>query len=218
MKNSIFYIIFLFLCACSTQKQFVENDSICFFDDSIRPDEFILNIKELNKKDLSSSPKIVFENDSLIKKIGFEYNEYYVSKINKKSSIIIWLNYNKDSLYLSSIQFFYKLDNYLEIGVERYFDNKGNIIKTIDYRQKDKYSICYKEAYLLVEKWKPRSYEINHMERSFVVNKTDTIYTWEVHIQHPTDFKAKSYLYTIDAKTGKKIKKVQTFIDTDDDL
>ncbi len=213
MKYKLIYILLISLSACSLPRKFIKNDDICSFNDKINPNDFILDTSYIKLIQDERLYYDIYNNKTKRKRIMYDDDngEYVLNERNKKSKIIKWLNYN-DSLQLTKSHFNYKLDNYLDIGVKKYYDKKGNIIKTIDYRQKNKYPICYREAYRIVEKWKPKSYIINHLERDFIVEGKDTIYTWDIHIKDLGTPKRKSFLYTINAKNGKKIKKSQTVV------
>lgn len=213
----------LVIIGCNT-KNVINDERLCDESSISNPEELTLDTVQFKNIKLTYKPKVFYEDKSIRKEVVLDYDSsitiYLQNKLTKTSK---WLYYKKLILQKEINVFKLKNDdgfNYLYIDKTRYYDKKGQIIKVVDHRQKDKYPICYRQAYMLVEKWKPKDYQVNGIDRNFIVNKKDTTYTWDVHIKHPVKARneAKAFLYTIDAKTGKKLKKVETRLGTNDDL
>ncbi|MCD8418337.1 hypothetical protein J2Q11_12160 [Tenacibaculum finnmarkense genomovar finnmarkense] len=214
--NFIYIVILISLLACNIPRKFIKNDNICNPNYITEKEIFILDTTLLKNIKITYTPKIFYEDKKTKKEIVIYSDDlivvYLHDKINETSK---WKYYKNLKLQKRREVFRLKNDdsfNYLYINQACFFDKKGNVIKTIDYRQKNKYQICFKEAYNIVKKKKPKNYVINHMERDFIIKEKDTIYTWNVHIKHLGTPKRKSFLYTINAKNGKEIKKVQTIV------
>lgn len=219
LKNSIQFVIVFFLLGCSVNKNLITNDNVCYFKDTLYSKKNVLDASYLKKIKLNRLFYNINEDNNELKKIMSNNKGYTLYEEDKKTQIVRWYNYDKN-LRLREFYFNFKLNNYLDIGKERHFNSKGEVTKIIDYRQKGKYTLCYKQVLMLVYNWKPKDYEINHIRRDSIVNNKGTTYTWMVHVRHPVKARneAKMYLYTIDAKTGKKLKKVETLLGTNDDL
>lgn len=201
----------LLLSSCINYKKYAETDDICEFNQNISPNEFTLNLQEME----FDGTRWYFEDENIIKRV-IPYKEDYTTLIkNKNNNITKFLIYSKSKKLIES-SFMY-LD--LFVGDRIYYNEEGEVIKKEDFRQEDKYPICFKEVVEIVNKMKPNSTHINNLERSSLLRDKDTLYTWKVHVTnyHKDDEnydpkKRVSYLYTINAKTGKKIKRVKTVI------
>lgn len=124
-------------------------------------------------------------------------------KWNKEDSISKYLKY--DTLRrIKSVGYNYE-DTYL--GVSYLFDTLGNITKTIDERQADKYPICFREALEIVKRKTPKRYAIKTLERDSMMVDNKKVYNWFVATGDPKKYYW--YYYYINAKTGRLIKKVR---------
>ena len=125
---------------------------------------------------------------------GFTISKYY-----QKSNIIKRLKY--DTLgRIKSVVFTYDRVN---VGTSYLFDTLGNITKTIDERQADKYPICFREALEIVKRKIPKHHKINVIERDSMMMEEKKVYYWSISTQNPK--KSYYYHYSINAKTGKVI-------------
>ncbi len=216
MKKNLIVALSLFLFAgCVSYQKWVKTDAICKFDQTVHQNEFRLNLEDL----MLDNNTWRFENQYIKREVFLlgDSSAYMDVTYYKNSGIEKILTYSKSKHLLESSFMYLNLF----IGNLTKYDNNGHIIKVIDYRQKDNYPICFREAVSIVNRIKPRGTFINNIERSYLLRNKDTIYTWKVHVTnwleeegYYKNGKKKSFLYLIDAKTGRKIERKETIITT----
>ncbi|WP_234859208.1 hypothetical protein [Aquimarina aquimarini] len=218
MKTYCITIITICICitACDSTKQFVTNDNLCQENDPI----FIITKEEMTfdidkyKKQLEKGEDIVVEdNDNYNSTIyQWEHNNTIVNKQTNKQT-----NKQKHIGYYPNGKVWYTRFSHSKYNIyfrkEIVYDPQGNITKVIDYRQADKYPICYKEALKITEDLKRKRDSIFAITRDSLVTDVKKTYVWKVFIDEPQDPEvtqhAKSWCYVINAQTGKVIKKVK---------
>ena len=127
------------------------------------------------------------------------YPKLYVTKVYNDTDIHQEMQY--DTLgRIKSVVFTYDRVN---VGTSYLFDTLGNITKTIDERQADKYPICFREALEIVKRKIPKRHKINVIERDSMMMEEKKVYYWSISTQNPK--KSYYYHYSINAKTGKVI-------------
>ncbi|MDI9311871.1 MAG: PepSY domain-containing protein [Limnohabitans sp.] len=200
------YLIFsiFILLACSSTKQIQYNTSDCTLDDKISGNEKLLDAKPYIK---GSGGWTIIENDTCKIRVSSGADGFTKRYHNKKNGIIKLLNYNKNTLKINSSNFYYSIGN-LNIGNEYFYNDKGEVIQTIDHNRYDKYPICYKDIIKIATKKMGKNYYIHALSRDSLNINNGLKYIWHVSMsdsisKFPTVI---SKYYKIDAKTGEILK------------
>ncbi|WP_103863518.1 hypothetical protein [Aquimarina sp. I32.4] len=206
----------LCITACNSTKQFTTNDNFCKENDPIfiiTKDEMRLDIEKYYNNETKSEGTIIIKDNATFNQEYFKWKDGEVTnkQINKQTNIGKWIDYHPNGT-IKSISFIY-LKGDVKINKRTYYDSIGNITKVIDYRQADKYPICYKEALKITEGLKRKRDSIFAITRDSLVTDAKKTYVWKVFIDEPQDPEvtqhAKSWCYVISAQTGKLIKKIK---------
>ncbi len=198
MKTCI-YLLILFFFACSSNKQLQSDTSNCNFDDRVSDNEKILNIVNLKNGD--------FENDTIEIIFGKSYEDYSKFSKNKISNITQLINYNKKTLKVINSYSFYEKGTF-NIGNEYIYNEQGQVIKTIDHNQYNKYPICYKDIIKSTIKKAGKKFYFQGLERDSLVKNKQMEYSWKVYFASHREKKfeiIKHKFFRINAKTGKTI-------------
>ena len=206
MKKYII-IISLVLLACSSNKLLQSDNSDCTFNDNISDDEKIININPYKNKLYKKGFYTLIENDSVENYITINSKGFSKKKINKITNLLKIINYDTITLKVTNSFSFYKKGSF-NIGNEYIYNDKGEIIKTIDHNQYDKYPICYKEIIKTVLKKAGRKYYLHALERDSINVNGKLNYTWNIVLndtitKYPTII---SKRYIVDAKTFQILK------------
>ncbi|WP_271783475.1 PepSY domain-containing protein [Aquimarina algiphila] len=209
-KFFLLSVLLLFSISCSSQKEFINNDDFCDFSQNIDKVNKSLTISK-EEEDLFLKGNIILLDNDTINSVLYKHPTYKTitnKQTNKQTNIDKMLVYEDGRLIGSYFQY---IKGFLNIGMEIEYDGEGNIIKTIDHRQADKYPICFKEAIAIAEKKKNKKDSILSISRdSILYNKKH--YYWSVYVKQPnpknSNREGKTWSYRIDATTGKLIKKV----------
>jgi len=215
LQLALFGILCLCIVGCNAQKRVAKSYKECTDDTYNIYGETLFTLDTTHIKNTRGTPNVFFENDSIRKSIQLHrYSQITVYEENKNHNRSKWLTYKDLKLATEHEVFRFKFEERhinVFINEAKYYDNTGQLIKTTDYRQKEKYPVCYRKAYALAQKWKPKRYLIDNMGRDSIVNTKGTTYTWWVHVT-PKNYKGKSYYYTINAKNGRKLNKTKTTV------
>lgn len=203
MKTFITILLMILLFACSSNKQLQFNTSDCNFNDKISENEKIINI-ELYKNQLEKDGYFkIFENDSISDGIDLEFDRRIY---NKKTNIEKRINYNQQTLKAKNSICYYTKGNFF-IGNKYFYNEQGQIIKTIDHNQYRKYPICYKEIIRSTIKKAGIKFYFQGLDRDSIIENNQKTYYWKVYfedsISKPPTLIHK--FFKINAKTGKTI-------------
>ena len=209
-------ITVLLLFACSSNKQNQSDISNCDFNYKISENDKIVNVKGYVE---GQGGWTITNNDSIEIRIVPDSDGWRKYTINKKSNIENHILYHEISLnVINSFSFYNK--GYFNIGNEYIYNEQGQVIKTIDHNQYDKYPVCYKEIIKTVLKKAGDKYFLHALYRDSILTEENTNqykYTWNVHldkVERKTD-DIKNNSYRVDAKTGNIIKEWESSITAD---
>lgn len=197
MKKYIVFLIFI-IFACSTNKQLQFDKSNCNFNDKISENEKILNFENLKNGDNENDTvKIIYAKNS---------EDFCKYSINKITNITKRINYDKKKLKIINSYSFYEKGNF-NIGNEYLFNEQGQVIKTIDHNQYNKYPICYKEIIENTIKKAGKKFYFQGLERDSLINNNKTEYSWKVYFEDSiSKYPGLGHkFFRIEAKTGKTI-------------
>jgi hypothetical protein len=207
MKTYI-YILIMLILACSSNKQLLSDASNCNFDDKISEKDKNLNLDITFKRIVDENGAVtLIQNDTLELSVSRGYGEYDMRYKDKIKHIVKLINYNTQTLKATNSYSFYSLGNF-NIGNEYIYDKQGQVIKTIDHNQYNKYPICYKEIIKSTIKKAGRKFYFQGLERDSLINHNKIEYSWKVYFatQRVKKFEIiKHKFFRIDAKTGKTI-------------
>lgn len=207
MKNILYISLFLIFQSCSIHHEFVLNNDNCYFNNSFFQTENTL--KRIDAKDLIS--KIGYTD--FVEKDNSEFkNRYYKSDVsitNKQTEKIF--NIQKLIKYdlngRIKFSYFIFLNGDAKIGNETFYDEQGNVLKTIDHEKG--YNICWLEAIEIVKKIAKKDikkYEVT----DFNLSRTDLIEfpnenpEWNVSLYGNEEYEERDKkVYVIDGRTGK---------------
>ena len=203
IKNIVYCFFFLFIYSCIPYKSYQKNDAICeigmgfhdyekIFDMRLKPQNFI--------------PYKV-DSGSFFMSCGIYSNATIsLTKWTKDEEVSKLMEYDT----LGRIKFVGWRYSRTNLGTSYLFDTLGNITKTIDERQADKYPICFREALEIVKRKTPKHYTIRTLERTsrLIENKNKQWYYWIIATGEPE--KLYWYVYYINAKTGRVFKKFKS--------
>ncbi|TPN87431.1 hypothetical protein [Aquimarina algicola] len=219
MKKYKYFLLhcFIFVIGCTAQKQFIENDELCEFDQTILKNEKTFFLKDLTQSEINTLNKykqveIVNSKDYSIKLFRFSNQDSLITKmvLNKKTNIIKSLFYNVNDGKLSIVDFTYNYGD-LPIGTAKFYNKSGEVIKTENDNDYYNYPICFKEAIDIVEnklKGKDSIVAINREKK--VIKEKDTLYYWDVFVREISENKEdKPWIYRINASNGKLIDKLK---------
>ncbi len=217
-KQMLRYYSLLLLVSISSnaQKQFVDNDTFCEFDNSISYSDKSFARENLSKEQIEklnkyAQVKLRDDNDELIRLFYNPQIDTIITKMidSKKTGIYKTLKYTRDGKL--AIAYFNHILSDLLISKIYYYNKSGEVIKTEDERQIDNYPICFKEALHIVEnriQEKDSIIAINREKKH--LKQKDTLYYWDVFVRQPIqDKNNKTWIYRINAKNGTLIKKTR---------
>ena len=208
MKTIYIYILILVFSSCSSTKPLQYDTSSCNFDDRILESDKILNFEAVKKEFNKEGYYVYIDNDSIHYSLTYGVeNQYWIRKENKIISIEKIISYDKKSLKVINSFSFYKKGSF-NIGNEYFYNDKGEVIKTIDHNQYSKYPICYKDIIKIATKKMGKNYIFQALSRDSLSINNDLKYIWHVSMsdsitKSPTVI---SKYYKIDAKTGEILK------------
>lgn len=211
-----FYLVLLL--GCNTQKQVVENDKFCDFDQTISENEKTFDLRTLSSSitdtlDKYHQVEIFNDNEYLIKLFKNQNIDTLISKtiFNKKTNIIKTLFYNKNDGKLGISDFTYHYSD-LPIGKAKYYNKSGEVIKIEDDNQSDKYPICFKQAMAIVENRIAKKDTIFAIEREKKsIKKEEPPYYWQVYVDEINNKPSRTiWIYKVDGVTGKILKKIRS--------
>ena len=208
------YFIFistLFISCSSVPKEFLENDTICHYDDNIfkiTKEEMSFDVEKYGEK--VDKGRLVFTDSNGLK------NDFHKSKdesitfkqTNKQLNIQRTIEYNKNGKILFS--YFKYLNGSSYIDKETNYDLQGNITKVIDYEKG--YQICWAEAIEIVKqitkkdikKYQVTGFNLSHTNLNEYPNKNPV---WAISLDGNEEYEIKdTKVYWIDGITGKYIK------------
>ncbi|WP_338792291.1 hypothetical protein [Bernardetia sp. MNP-M8] len=207
MKKVIYYfLLFLVISSCTSHKSYQKNDMICevgmqfkeyekMFDKKLNPKRG--EWQEVDSGSFSISYAILLNPVRSILSVTKVY----------KSNPTIHQEMQYDTLRrIKSVCYTY--DN-VYLGNTYFFDTLGNITKTIDERQADKYPICFREALEIVKRKIPNHYSISGLDRDSTIVDEKKVYYWEVNTKTPRK-PYNAVVYRLSGKTGRVIKKYKT--------
>lgn len=206
MKTYITFIIFLFF-ACATNKRNSYNNLECNFNENISQEEKKLNFESI-KKEFEENGFYVYQENDTVKYI-FEYGlkeEFWKRKLNKITGIEKIIAFNRKKITIVRVEFIYTKGNF-NIGNEYFYNEKGEIIKTIDHNQYDKFPICYKEIINSTIKKADKNFYFQGLEKDSIKNNNENIYFWKVYFQDTITIAPtlRHQFFKIDAKTNKTL-------------
>ncbi|MDI9309008.1 MAG: hypothetical protein QM535_02235, partial [Limnohabitans sp.] len=140
------YLIFsiFILLACSSTKQIQSDISDCVIDDKISEAEKTINIEPYKKELEKAGFFRIKDTDTLKVSIAISSENWKKYSINKVTYLERQILYDKKTLKV--VRSFLKYDKgRFKIGNEYFYNDKGEVIKTIDHNQYNKYPICYKD-------------------------------------------------------------------------
>ncbi|WP_445710318.1 hypothetical protein [Flavobacterium sp.] len=202
-KFIIIFSIILFSCTSITKKSF--DNSNCNFDDSILLIDTILNMSLIDKQKLDIEGGIIIkENDTEKISISRGYGGY--DKRYRNKNITKLLNYDIETLKVVNSYSFYEKGNF-NIGNEYFYNEKGEIIKTINHNQYDKFPICYKEIIRATTKKAGKKFNFQGLERDSLDTNNEKIYFWKVYFRDSITIAPtlRHKFFKIDAKTNKTL-------------
>ncbi len=214
MVNYLLFIFFYLsiVLDCHAQKQFVDNDTFCDFEYEISKSEKKIEITKNTIDSLQEFGQIEILNtkNRLIKLYNYVSDEIILMKWihNKKTNIDKVLEYNKEGKLVTSAFFF---NEKLPIGQVLNYQNETEVTQVKDYRQAKTYPVCYKEALAIVKSKIAKKDSIFSISREKkYLKQKDTLYYWDVFVRQPIqDKNDKTWIYRINAKNGKLIKKTR---------
>lgn len=203
------YLSILVICllACSASKKITYDVSDCNIIDKISEDEKTLNIEAYKDILFKKGYYKFIDNDTLTIYLDYgKKDEYWKRHHNKITGIEKIIAYNSKTLRVQNSFFLYKNGNF-NIGNEYYYNEQGQIIKTIDHNQYQKYPICYKDIIKSTIKKAGKKYYFQALERDSIINNDNINYNWKVYFEdsiskYPT---LGHKFFRIDAKTNKTI-------------
>ena len=197
----------LFLFACSSNKQLQYNTSNCNFNDKIFEEEKVLNFKIIRDRFKENGYYVYEDNDSIHYSLDYGVdNEYWKRRQNKINEIEKIIAYDTITLKLKSLFFRYNKGNFY-IGNKYIYNEKGEVIQTIDHNQYGKYPICYKEIIKSTIKKAGSKFYFQGLERDSILSNDQKTYSWKVYFEDSiTKYPGLRHkFFRIDAKTGKTI-------------
>ena len=199
IKNIVYCFFFIFIYSCIPYKSYQKNDAICEVGMELKDYEKIfdkkLNIIEGKWQNIDSGNFTLYY-IKYVDKDGF-----FLTKRRKVDNVEKSIKYNE----MGNIEYVFYKYNRVYLGTSYFFDTLGNVTKIVDDRQADKYPICFREALEIVKSKTPKRYIINAIERDSMIIDSQKIYHWEISTRDPKKYY--SYHYSINAQTGKVIKK-----------
>ena len=212
LKNNFMkkiYLIFsiFILLACSSTKQIQSDISDCSLDDKISETEKTINIEPYKKELEKAGFFRIKDTDTLKVSIAISSENWKKYSINKVTYLERQILYDKKTLKV--VRSFLKYDKgRFKIGNEYFYNDKGEVIKTIDHNQYNKYPICYKDIIKIATKKMGKNYIFQALSRDSLSINNDLKYIWHVSMsdsisKSPTVI---SKYYKIDAKTGEILK------------
>ena len=205
MKKYII-IISLVLLACSSNKPLQSDESNCNFYDKISKDDKLINIEPYNNLLEKKGYFTIIENDSSEVTIVTNRENWRKYSIDKKSNIEKQIIYSKKTSKAVNSFSFYKKGSF-NIGNEYIYNDKGEVIKTIDHNKYDKYPICYKDIIKNTIKKAGSKFYFQGLERDSLIVDNKTEYSWKVYFEDSisTSPKLRHKFFRINAKTGETI-------------
>ena len=202
MKKYIVFLIFI-VFACSSNKQLQFDKSNCNFNDKISENEKLLDIKPYVK---GKGGWTIIDNNSLEISVAKFSDDYWLTTHDKKTSFKKIIEYDKKTLKIKSLRFCFEKGNF-NIGNEYIYNEQGQVIKTIDHNQYNKYPICYKEIIENTIKKAGKKFYFQGLERDSLINNNKTEYSWKVYFEDSiSKFPGLGHkFFRIEAKTGKTI-------------
>ena len=193
----------LFLFACSSNKQLEPTTSNCNFKYEILESEKTLHTKPYVK---GKGGWTLIDNDTLEVSVAKFSDGYWLTRHSKKTSFKKIIDYDKQTLKIKSLRFSYNKGNF-NIGNEYIYNEKGEIIQTIDHNQYSKYPICYKEIIKNTVKKAGSKFYFQGLERDSIISNDQKTYSWKVYFEDSiTKYPGLRHkFFRIDAKTGKTI-------------
>ncbi len=209
MKSNTVILLFFFF-ACSSNKQLQFDKSNCNFNDKILENEKKLDFELINKTFIDDGHFIYEDNDSIHQSLEYGTKEnYWKRKENKNTHIEKIIAYNRLSFIVENSFSFYNKGNF-NIGNEYIYNEQGQVIKTIDHNQYNKYPICYKEISNIILKKAGPKYTLHALYRdSTKIDENKYKYSWNVYIDPVNEIfdSTKINSFKVDAVTGEIIKK-----------
>lgn len=188
-------------------KKIINTNNICEYDNPI----FTITKEELkfNKKKydsiLSIKGSLIIKSDSLITEI--QHDLYGITDL--KTNLTKWINYH-DNGNISSVAFFLRDSSSSEIGLENYYNELCNLIKTIDHEKG--YKIWAEAIEIIKQKLKNSLSKYDSVE--YILQRVDLIEfpnekpMWSIGIvPEPDDKIGETTYYKIDGVTGKYLGK-----------
>lgn len=214
-KNKIMKTIYTFCLAllfigCSTTKILQFDASKCDFDDTILENEKKIVLEHYKKELINKGSFKIADNETKIETVSYNSNGYNKRIHNKVDDVIKLINYDTITKKVKYSFFYYSNGNF-NIGNEYIYNDKGEIIKTINHNQYDKYPICYKDAIKLTTDKAGKNFVFLGLQRDSIEDKNkNSRYTWRVYYEdaiskNPTLIHKSFY---VDAKTGEILKVV----------
>ncbi len=202
------------LIGCIPYKDYLANDDLCDFDDSIftlKEDERYFDVvkyKSAIDSSLNTRGRYVLLDNDKFKTSIRVFPSYWISKkvLDKKNFVRKKIFYDS----LGGIRSFYVRykNNSDNIGVKIEFNEDSSIKKLKDNRKLENYPICYKEALAIVMRKKRKRDSITGLRKSTFNYRGKKYFVWKVFMKVPKRFgKGKSRYFNLDAQTGKILTK-----------
>jgi hypothetical protein len=196
-------LLTIFLFACSTSKNLQTKTLNCNFNDTILENEKKIDISSYIK---GEGGWTIIDNDSIEIRVVPDSEGWRKYIINKKSNIAKHLIYNQKDLKVKNSFSLYNKGDF-NIGNEYFYNEQGQVIKTINHNHYNKFPICYKEIIASTIKKAGKKFYFQGLERDSLQVNNQTEYSWKVYFE---DNKSKTptlihKFFRINAKNGKTI-------------
>ncbi|WP_103867065.1 hypothetical protein [Aquimarina sp. I32.4] len=217
MKNKLLLLTYILInISCSAQKRFIKTNQTCLFDDpifQIKKEEMVFDNEKYDSI-LSLKGVIIKDIDNFI----YEIQPNTLGITDKKSKLTKWVNYH-DSNKIESVSFFIRNSTSTNIGKEYLFNEKGQIIETIDYEKG--YNICWAEAISILKKIAKKDikkYDINtfYLSRVDLNEFPNKKPKWRISMDGNEEYSdLDRKIYEIDGVTGEFIRayEIETIYD-----
>ncbi|WP_103867096.1 hypothetical protein [Aquimarina sp. I32.4] len=221
MKTYCIAIITICICstACNSTKEFVNNDTLCNYDDpifTITKDEMTFDVNKYDS--ILKFQNLIIESTNEYEKkyyrrqpIGSKEVTYSSKQTNKQTNKQKYIGYYPNGKIWYTRFSHSKYDIYFK--EETVYDSQGNITKVIDHEKG--YNICWEQAIAIVQH-KLRHQLAKYDTVAYILYRSDLNESpndppiWSVGIKPiPDDKQSETVYYKIDGVTGKYLGKIK---------
>ncbi len=203
------------LVGCIPYKDYLVNDDLCNFDDSIfklkEEEKYFDIIKYRSAIDIALNTgdrcNLLDDEKLYVYIYAWADNKAITKTIqDKNTGIIKRIGYDSIGKIKSFSNHHVYNSDYLQDII--WYNSDGSIKKNEDCRKAGKYPICYREALAIVTRKKRRKDSITRLFKSKFNYRSKRYFVWKVFTKVPKRFgKGKSRCFNLDAQTGKILTK-----------